>query len=521
MLKKIRAAAAAFFMIALTLLFLDYTGTVHSYLGWSARVQLVPAVLAGSAAVIIGLVLMTLIFGRIYCSAVCPLGIFQDVVSRITNIGKKNRFSYRPPRKPLVALRFAILGLFVLAIAAPVAVFTVLLEPYSAYGRMISQLFGPLYQWGNNILAHFAERAGSYAFYTVDVWLKSMSALVVAGLTFTAVSVFAWKSGRGYCNTICPVGTLLGLASQLCFMKPPVWEKCSGCDLCAKKCKSGCIDTVNKKVDYLRCVSCFNCYAVCPKKVFSAAWGNPFGAKKTIQGSKSESGGNMTKSEDGKSANKDKLTGDSAGRRNFVSASALFLLACVTRIIGRTTYDFDGGLAPLEDKRAPARLTPLIPPGADNSRHFRRHCTGCQLCVSSCPNQVLRPSSKISSFMQPQMSFERGYCRPECVRCGQVCPTGAIRPITTAEKSATQIGYAVWNKDLCVVNTDKVNCDLCSRKCPAGAITRIPQTDEPDSLKIPMIITNRCIGCGACENLCPARPYSAIFVEGVESHRTI
>ncbi|MCL2688479.1 MAG: 4Fe-4S binding protein [Chitinispirillia bacterium] len=512
MMKNVRVIAAAFFMAALSLLFLDYTGTVHSYLGWSAKLQLVPAILAGSIAVIAGLLLLTLIFGRIYCSAICPLGIFQDVISRVANISRKNRFSYRPPRKSFFILRFAILGLFVFAMIASVPVVTVLIEPYSAYGRMISQLFGPLYQWGNNILAHFAERADSYAFYSVDVWLKSVSALVAAGLTFVAASIFAWKSGRGYCNTLCPVGALLGLASQLCLMKPPVWEKCSGCGLCAKKCKSGCIDTVNKRVDYLRCVSCFNCYGACPQKVFSVSWGNPFGVKKSteqpIQKSKIE------KSEMAE------MTGNDAGRRNFVSASALFLLACATRVISRT-YDFDGGLAPLEDKKAPNRETPIIPPGADNVRHFRRHCTGCQLCVSACPNQVLRPSSKLSSFMQPQMSFERGYCRPECVKCGQVCPTSAIRPVTTAEKSSIQIGYAVWNKDLCVVNVDNVKCDLCSRKCPVGAITQIPKTDEENSLKIPMIITNRCIGCGACEHLCPARPYSAIYVEGAESHRVI
>ena len=513
MLKKIRVAAAAFFMISLTLLFLDYTGTVHSYLGWSAKVQLVPAVLAGSAVIIVGLILITLIFGRIYCSAVCPLGIFQDVISRLTNIGKKNRFSYRPPSKPLVTLRFVILGLFIFALIANIAVLTVfpvLLEPYSAYGRMISQLFGPIYQWGNNLLARFAERADSYAFYTVDVWLKSMAALVVAGLTFVVISVFAWKSGRGYCNTICPVGTLLAVITKFSFIKPPInKEKCGGCGLCAKNCKAGCIDPVNKEVDYLRCVSCCNCFGKCPKKAISFSLCNPLGAKKSTEQSIQKSKIPMTK-----------ITANDAGRRNFISASALFLLACVTRIIGKT-YDFDGGLAPLEDKKAPNRETPIIPPGADNVRLFRKHCTGCQLCVSACPNQVLRPSGKLSSFMRPQMSFERGYCRPECVKCGQVCPTGAIRPITTAEKSSIQIGYAVWNKDLCVVNTDNVACDLCSRKCPVGAITQIPKTDEPNSLKIPMIITNRCIGCGACEHLCPARPYSAIYVEGVESHRVI
>jgi len=227
---------------------------------------------------------------------------------------------------------------------------------------------------------------------------------------------------------------------------------------------------------------------------------------------------NMKKS---KPKNIDKLTSDGAARRGIIAGVAFFALGLATRAFARV-YDFDGGLALLEKKKTPARSKPIIPPGADNIRNFNKHCTGCHLCVSTCPNQVLRPSNKISRFMQPNLSFERGYCRPECVKCSEVCPTNAINPITTAEKSATQIGYAIWNKDLCVVNVDGVNCDLCSRKCPTAAITMIPKSaDDSSSPKIPMIDENRCIGCGACEHLCPARPYSAIYVDGIDSHRTI
>ena len=201
-------------------------------------------------------------------------------------------------------------------------------------------------------------------------------------------------------------------------------------------------------------------------------------------------------------------------RRGLIAGIAFFALGLAARAAARV-YQFDGGLAQLEDKKAPNRSHPIIPPGADNVRSFRRRCTGCQLCVSVCQNQVL-------SSTRPNLSFERGYCRPECVKCSQVCPTGAIQPITPAEKSATQIGYAVWNKELCVVNVDKVSCDLCERKCPTGAIIRINEkADDPSSPKIPMIDTSRCIGCGACEHLCPARPYSAIYVEGLDTHRTI
>ena len=217
----------------------------------------------------------------------------------------------------------------------------------------------------------------------------------------------------------------------------------------------------------------------------------------------------------------DNLTSCGVARRGLLAGAAVLAVGLATRGAANL-YQFDGGLAPLEDRKAPVRARPIIPPGADNIRHFRARCTGCQLCVSVCPNNVLRPSNKLSGFMQPNLSYERGYCRPECVKCSEVCPTGAIRPITTAEKSATQIGCAVWSKDLCVVNTDKVACDLCERKCPTAAITMVPQSaDDPASLKIPVVDANRCIGCGACEQLCPSRPYSAIYVDGVETHRRV
>jgi len=217
----------------------------------------------------------------------------------------------------------------------------------------------------------------------------------------------------------------------------------------------------------------------------------------------------------------DALTGAGLSRRGLISGAATLALGLVAGAAANK-YQFDGGLAPLEEKKAPARAKPIIPPGADNVRSFRAHCTGCQLCVSVCPNNVLRPSNRLSGFTQPNLSYERGYCRPECVKCSEACPTGALRPITTAEKSATQIGIAAWDGDSCVVNTDKAACDLCARKCPTAAITMIPQSEkDPASLKIPMIDANRCIGCGACEQLCPVRPYSAIHVNGVETHRTV
>lgn len=180
------------------------------------------------------------------------------------------------------------------------------------------------------------------------------------------------------------------------------------------------------------------------------------------------------------------------------------------------------GLAVIEDKKIPERSTAIVPPGALSARSFAQHCTACQLCVSVCPNGVLRPSTDLTKLMQPEMSYERGYCRPECTKCSEVCPAGAIRPITVAEKSSIQIGHAVWVKENCVPLTDGVECGNCARHCPTGAIQMVASDpSNSESLKIPVVNTERCIGCGACENLCPARPFSAIYVEGHEAHRIV
>lgn len=206
-------------------------------------------------------------------------------------------------------------------------------------------------------------------------------------------------------------------------------------------------------------------------------------------------------------------------RRAFLIGSGL---ALATAALAQTKQKVDGGLAEIEDKKAPERKTPLTPPGSLSARHFAQHCTGCQLCVAQCPNEVLRPSTGLLTLMQPTMSYERGFCRPECTRCSDVCPAGAIKPISREEKSSTQIGHAVWIKKNCVVLTDGVSCGNCERHCPVGAIKMVPLHPEDElGAYVPAINESRCIGCGACEYHCPARPFSAIYVEGHEVHKTV
>lgn len=502
MLRKIRLTLAVVFFVIITLLFLDFTGTIHAWFGWMAKIQFLPAVLALNVGIIVLLILLTLVFGRVYCSVICPMGVFQDVISWLSGQRKKKkyRFSYSPAKN---ILRYTVLTLFVIAVIAGIGSFVALLAPYSSYGRIANNLFAPIYQWGNNVFAYFAERTESYAFYETSVWMKSLPTFVIAVVTFIAIVVLAWRNGRTYCNTICPVGTVLGFLSRFALFRISIdTEKCNACGLCSRKCKAACIDGKRHTVDYSRCVACMDCLDTCKHGAISYRW-----FKLETQTKNAE----QTRSVDKEQINE--------ARRSFLTTTAILATATTLKAQEKKV---DGGLAAIEDKKIPKRAIPILPPGALSARDFARHCTACQLCVSVCPNEVLRPSTDLMKLMQPEMSYERGYCRPECTKCSEVCPAGAIHPITAADKSATQIGHAVWIKKNCIPLTDGVECGNCARHCPAGAIQMVPSDpQQEDSPKIPVVNTERCIGCGACENLCPARPFSAIYVEGHEMHRVI
>lgn len=495
MLRKLRIAVALVSVTLVTLLFLDFSGTLHRWLGWLAKIQFLPALLAMNAGVVISLILLTLLFGRIYCSVICPLGIMQDMFGWMGKKRKKNRYAYSPARN---MLRYTMLVLMIAAVVAGVGAFVALLAPYSAYGRIVQSLLAPVWQWGNNMLARWAEAHDSYAFYSVDVWLKGTVTLVVAVVTIVVLAILAWRNGRTYCNTICPVGTVLGFFSRFSVLRPVIdTSKCNGCGLCARNCKAACIDSKAHTIDYSRCVTCLDCIGKCRQGAIKYSLRRGKVGKAESRGQESVDG----------------------SRRRFMAVSAT--VATVAAVEAQEKI-IDGGLAAIAEKKIPARKTRIVPPGAKGIKNLTSHCTACQLCVSVCPNGVLRPSSDLATLMQPESSYERGYCRPECTRCSEVCPAGAILPITAAEKSAIQIGHAVWIKENCVPLTDGVECGNCARHCPVGAITMVASDASDDSSpKIPVVDTERCIGCGACENLCPSRPFSAIYVEGHERHRNI
>lgn len=572
MLRIIRITLAAICFVAVTLLFLDFTGTLHLWFGWLAKIQFLPAVLALNFVVIAILLVLTLLFGRIYCSVICPLGIFQDCVSNLSSRrkGKKARFSYS---KEIKWLRYGVLVLFVIALVAGLNALVALLAPYSAYGRMVQSLLAPVWQWGNNLLAWIAERQDSYAFVTKDVWLKSLPTLIVAAVTFVVVVVLAWRNGRTYCNTICPVGTTLSFFSRFAMFRPVIDKsKCKSCHACERKCKAACIDVDNHKIDYSRCVDCFDCIDSCRLGAlkYRFAWGRgvgsgsteaktpqnaPVGSKMTSDESKNgqnrssaaptpvaepvvrqgsptaevTDNGKGVSTIDATSPVAEPVEATDKGRRAFLVGGAAVIGGSLLSSIPMRAEEEeikdkkrDGGFAEVLPKKAPNRKTPITPFGSESVEKFYKHCTACQLCVTVCPNNVLRPSSRLEHLMQPEMSFEKGYCRPECVKCSEVCPAGAILKITPEEKTEWKVGTAGVDYDLCVVNRDGVSCGNCAHHCPVGAIRMVRKNpDDEKSPRIPSVNEEKCIGCGACENLCPSRPISAITVNGYSVHHNV
>lgn len=263
MLGRVRVAIAGVMFILCTLLFLDITGAAAKWFGWIADIQFLPALLAMHVVTVVIIIAVTLLFGRIYCSVICPMGIFQDAVSWLSARRKKfkMRFRWSPEVK---WLRYGILILFVAAFVAGVNTVVALLAPYSAYGRIVHNIFSPIWLCGNNLLAWISGNLGSYAFAHQEVWVQSLPTFIIAAVTFVVITVLAWRGGRTYCNTVCPVGSFLSLFSRFSLFRPVIdTTKCKTCHLCERKCKASCIDLNLHKVDYSRCVDCFECVDAC------------------------------------------------------------------------------------------------------------------------------------------------------------------------------------------------------------------------------------------------------------------
>ncbi len=495
-LKTARVIAASLFFLLTTLFFVDFRGILPNEIHSLFHLQLVPAILGGMIFIVVFWILFTLLFGRIYCSFICPAGILQDFFIRISKRGKlkKNKqkrwFSYKKPQN---ILPFILLGL---SVALPNVL--LLLDPYSNFGRIAANLFQPTVVFVNNLLTDGLMLVNNYTLYHVTIANVTLSALIISILILLLFVVLSVTRGRLFCNTLCPVGSSLRLISHFSLFRITFnKEACNSCGQCERVCKSECINSKEQKADVPRCVNCFNCLSSCKKGGLKYQF-NPVSLKQ-FQKKKQEPRMKIDNQE-------------SPSRRNFLSLSASILT---------TTPFVLSGCTKNSNNQEHVRNQPILPPGAKNIKRFEEKCSACHLCVVKCPNQIIQPSGLRYGFdylLKPQLVYTKGYCNYECTICSEVCPNHALVPLAKEEKITTQLGIAKFERERCVVYIDETDCGACSEHCPTQAVKMIPYKD---SLRIPHVTPDICVGCGGCEYICPARPQRAIHIIANATHQKV
>jgi polyferredoxin len=493
-LKRGRVAVSLVFFGLTALLFLDFSGFVPpAFMTGVTYLQFLPSLLKFvnlaclAATGFIAVLLLTLLFGRVYCSTICPLGTLQDFFTYLSRKIRRKQYQRRQSRHDRV--RYGLLALTIVACAAGSTMAATLLDPFSNTGRILASLGRPLVIGANNVLAFALQLLHIYTVNPVEQYRPGWFAIAGALLILGVVAGFSFTRGRLWCNTICPVGAVLGLMSRFALFKVAINQgDCKGCGLCERVCKAGCIDRKAMTVDFDRCVGCFNCFEICPRDdmFFRTPWHK-----------RRERGGENV----------------SRGRRRFVqqAAGSLMVLGVVPGV-GKKIVSTKATTVPTGSALA------VSPPGSRGLDHFTATCTACHLCVSVCPARVLQPSFLeygIGGIFQPRMAYDVAYCNYDCTLCLQVCPSGAILPMEQEEKKLTQLGVAKFVKDNCIVNTEGTDCGACSEHCPTKAVSMVPFKNK---LVIPEVRSDFCVGCGACEHACPTRPFRAIFVESNRVH---
>jgi polyferredoxin len=367
-LKKIRIGVSLIFFILFTVIYLDLSGLavqkLYNYLNY---LQFIPSILkflsilSISATGFIIVIAITLLFGRVYCSSICPMGTLQDIISFISN--KLNKKKFFRMKKGYKILRYSVLGVSVISLLSGSIILLNVLDPFSNSGKIFTNLFRPVLVLANNFAAFSLGKLNVYWLYPIEINGMSYAAIGFAFIVLATIGFMSFTRGRLFCNTICPVGTLLGLFSNYSLFKIGIdKDNCISCNLCERVCKSGCIDKKNKIIHFDRCVSCYNCLEVCPKGGIGYT-------------------SHLLKHEEIKPA---KIDGK---RRELISKTFLYVIGLSTISLGQIK------IIPKKLSKIPnLKKSPVSPPGSRSIAHFTGKCTACHLCVSACPSQVLQPS---------------------------------------------------------------------------------------------------------------------------------
>ena len=441
------------------------------------------------------LVIFSFIFGRFFCGWLCPMGGLLDFWRAIWGIkidNKKTKF----PRVPLLLLLLLVIcSLFGVPLVGYVDPFSILVRGlvqavYPAMNFVSDSFF--TYTYHNLPAAVNLVTEPVYGFMQATILpfeQRYYELTLISGLILTFLFFAEFFQIRFFCRNICPLGAMLGLVSRYGTMKVDGGDQtCGKCTLCRTNCRMGAVDE-NRHIHTSTCILCMDCMAQCPKQIIHPHLLNRV---------KRSAG-----------------TVESLGNRE-VSVSRRQFLTCLSVGVALPPFLAVRNRGGLRDGNL------IRPPGALIEKEFLARCVRCGECIQVCITNGLQPAffqAGLEGVFTPYLLARSGYCELNCTLCGQVCPTGAIKPLELEKKHTTKIGHAFFDKNICLPFAGGVPCIVCEEHCPTpdkaikfNLVEVTTQAGERITLKQPYIVDELCIGCGICETKCPLPGRSAIYV---------
>jgi len=423
---------------------------------------------------------ITLIFGRVFCSWICPMGILNQWVSHLFN-KRRPVDDYRiNAYRPLFRIKYYVLTvLLVLALFGSLQIG--LFDPIALITRTFAVSVFPAVQY-----------AGGNLYIKQPVFYGG---LLVSGILIIILFANRFLS-RFWCRVLCPLGALLGiLSSRSVFRIRRDVEKCTDCQKCLRFCHGACDPHLELRTS--ECVGCMNCIEDCPEGALH------YGTA-TVQSS-------IHSPVD-------------VNRRRLIESAVAGII-----------------LFPMMRSAVNAKTTPqyeiIRPPGSIGEEDFLRRCIKCGECMRVCPTNVIQPALLEGGFealWTPVLINRIGYCEFNCVLCGHVCPTGAIMPLSVEKKigrppyqKPVTVGTAFYDRGRCLPWAMNTECIVCEEVCPTSPkaiwfqVTEV-RTREGGTkiLKLPHVDPNLCVGCGICENKCPVHDRAAVRVTSIGETRS-
>lgn len=425
-------------------------------------------------------ILLTILFGRIFCGYICPMGITIDCSDRILNLKKKKGKG----RDNLYRLKYFILlfitgagafGVSAVFFAAPLSLIT------RFYALLIYPILSLLSQMGLSLIQPIAAHFNMYGIMYAEISPPRYTTLFFVLLFFVGIFAAGRINSRFWCRYLCPSGAILALFSRLSLVKRAVSDNCTKCGKCVRSCPMGAIEKESPgNTSFKECIGCLTCRDVCPENAVSFRVHSQ--KRKDVP--------------------------------DFIPERRTLLYSGLTGAVFASVNL--SGLYSLYGKPGVGHVSPkglVRPPGSRPEDDFLALCVRCGECMASCPNNALQPiwfEAGVEGLFSPSLVPKRGACSQDCNNCGTVCPTGAIRPLEIADRRWAKTGTARVMRERCLAWEHQKRCMVCDEVCPYSAIKF---RDEPGNpVPVPEVMEDRCSGCGFCEHHCPVQNQSAIFV---------